>query len=129
FLVPPDVSKHRDAFAAAAAHVYELTGKRIDEACKDPARLCFFSSSRVWTNPKKVFPIEVVSKAPVSGNGSTFNRTDVTNTLAEARKVAEAVGLKNLGEWKQDGGKKNVFVADVQCPNKPHEQKNHSRLF
>jgi hypothetical protein len=41
--VPADASKHAGSFRAVQQHVRKLCGVEIDEACKDPARLCFLS--------------------------------------------------------------------------------------
>jgi hypothetical protein len=43
FKVPADAARHAGSFRAVEQHVRELTGVQIDEACKDPARLCFLS--------------------------------------------------------------------------------------
>ncbi|HEU0273181.1 MAG TPA: BT4734/BF3469 family protein [Candidatus Udaeobacter sp.] len=43
FRVPADVARHAGSFRAIEKHVMELTGKQIDQACKDVARLCFMS--------------------------------------------------------------------------------------
>jgi hypothetical protein len=44
FRVYPDTARHAGSFRAVEQHVRDLTGVQIDKACKDPARLCFFSS-------------------------------------------------------------------------------------
>ena len=44
FRVPADGTQHRGSYRAVEQHVKQLTGIQIDEACKDPARLCFVSS-------------------------------------------------------------------------------------
>jgi VirE N-terminal domain/AAA domain len=52
FRVPADVSKHAGSFRAVEKHVSELSGKQIDQACKDPARLCFLSyDPELYHNP------------------------------------------------------------------------------
>jgi VirE-like protein len=43
FRVPANASRHADSFRAIARLVLELSGKKIDQACKDVARLCFVS--------------------------------------------------------------------------------------
>ena len=43
FRVPADATKHAGSYRAVEQHVRELTGRQIDQACKDPARLCFLS--------------------------------------------------------------------------------------
>jgi len=122
-LVPRSTEQHRDAFRAAASHVYELTGKQIDEACKDPARICFFSHSKVWTNPE-AFPIE-----PIAGrNGSTplvtGHPTSDRDPLKEkVREIAESVvGL--LGEWQTD--ERGRVFAYCRCPDTSREHHNEA---
>jgi BT4734-like, N-terminal domain len=43
FRVSADPLKHLASFGAVERHVLEVTGTQIDQACKDPARLCFVS--------------------------------------------------------------------------------------
>lgn len=43
FRVPADERQHAGGFAAVAAHVRDLAGVEIDQACKDVSRLCFVS--------------------------------------------------------------------------------------
>src|SRR6266550_1801664 len=43
FRVSANPLKHMASFGAIERHVHELTGTQIDQACKDPARLCFVS--------------------------------------------------------------------------------------
>jgi BT4734-like, N-terminal domain len=43
FKVVPDISRHRDSFRAIEQYVLKLTGKQIDEKCKDEARMNFLS--------------------------------------------------------------------------------------
>jgi putative DNA primase/helicase len=43
FRVVADAAEHAASFRAVQRHVYELTGEKIDESCKDIARLCFVS--------------------------------------------------------------------------------------
>jgi Protein of unknown function (DUF3631)/VirE N-terminal domain len=52
FRVSADVAKHKGSFLAIEQHVKQLTGVQIDEACKDPARLCFVSDDpAAYCNP------------------------------------------------------------------------------
>jgi hypothetical protein len=43
FRVSADASVHEASFRAVERHVFELTGVKIDQSCKDLARLCFMS--------------------------------------------------------------------------------------
>jgi hypothetical protein len=55
FRVPADATKHVGSFRAVEQHVCELTGKQIDQSCKDPARLCFLSyDSGIYHNVNAV---------------------------------------------------------------------------
>jgi hypothetical protein len=54
FYVPADASLHAGSFRAVEKHVLELTGRKIDQACKDVGRLCFISSdSEAYYNPNR----------------------------------------------------------------------------
>jgi AAA domain/BT4734-like, N-terminal domain len=117
-VIPPSVESHKAAFKAAAAHVHELTGKAIDEACKDPARICFFSKGKVWTNAK-AFPIEPT--AGVSKNGSTPTPTDAEPLKQSVREVAESL-LGPLGEWQLD--ERHRWFAYCRCPDVTCEHHN-----
>ena len=43
FKVVADAQLHQDSFAAVKAHVLDLAGVNVDEACADVSRLCFLS--------------------------------------------------------------------------------------
>ena len=43
FRVRADAATHAGSYRAIEKHVYDLTGIQIDQACKDPARLCFLA--------------------------------------------------------------------------------------
>jgi hypothetical protein len=125
FLVPPSIEHHRDAFRAAAEHVHKLTGREIDEACKDPARICFFSHSKVWTN-EEACPIDVVTTALASGNGSTAPApiTDLDPLKQKLREIAESV-LGPIGKWQQDD--RGRWFAYCRCPDTSREHYNEAR--
>lgn len=58
FAVPADASRHSDSFRAVAAHIFKLTGIRIDQSGKDVSRLCFVSfDPEIYVNENAV-PIE-----------------------------------------------------------------------
>jgi hypothetical protein len=116
-LIPPDVKTHKDAFRAAAEHIKQLTGKDIDEACKDPARICFFSQSKVWTNPE-AFPIDPVAAAPIVTNGSTEKHADSSRLEAQVRALGEQL-LGGLGEWQKD--ERQRLFAYCRCPDVSRE--------
>ncbi len=124
-LIPANVDGHKDAFRAIAAHVLELTGREIDEQCKDPARICFFSHSKVWTNTK-AFPIEVVAGAARSpgnapnGNGKSHLTAGEPEPKLEAsvRELAESL-LGALSEWQKD--ERGRTFAWCRCPDVSRE--------
>src|SRR5260370_13438583 len=52
FRVAADASRHAGSFRAVERHVRDLTGIQVDQACKDPARLCFMSHDpQLYINP------------------------------------------------------------------------------
>lgn len=128
-MIPPNTETHKDAFRAAAEHVKILTGKHIDEACKDPARICFFSKSKVWTN-EKAFPIDPIARAPISTNGSTTAASDSSRLEGQVRRLGESL-LGWLSEWHTDE-RQRVF-AYCRCPDVTrehhHEDNPNTRLY
>ena len=66
FRVRPDGATHRGSYRAVEHHVKDLTGIHIDEACKDPARLCFVSHDpAAYYNPdaQELTPLPEPEKA------------------------------------------------------------------
>src|SRR5262249_26271028 len=89
FRVPADhPSRHEASCHAIRQHVLELTGKEIDGACKDVARLCFASfDPDIYINDKAVpiVPVPPEEKRP------TQNFTDADLALRQ-RAAAELLG-------------------------------------
>src|SRR5262245_31601051 len=55
FRAPADGAKHHRSFCAVRQHVKELTSEKVDEACKDVARLCFLSyDPEIFFNPDAI---------------------------------------------------------------------------
>jgi hypothetical protein len=99
FRVPADVSKHIGSFRAVEKHVLELTGRQIDQACKDPARLCFLSyDPDIYHNPdaKEIEPLPDPEKAKAISNGEinlTERQRIATETLAAIDWQSETEGF------------------------------------
>ena len=71
--VPADVSQHAASFRAVEKHVRDLTGVQIDQACKDPARLCFLSYDPeiyVSESAREIEPLPEPEKTRVINNGN-----------------------------------------------------------
>lgn len=70
--VPANPERHREYFEAVEFYVLQTYGKQIDQACKDPLRLCFVSSDpEAWLNEAAIQlnveqwrPISAEPKAP-----------------------------------------------------------------
>jgi len=91
FRVPADAAKHAGSFRAVEQHVRELTGKQIDQSCKDVARLCFLSyDPELYHNPeaRELEPLpEPVKPKPIT-NGMV--------DLSERQRIAtELLGAIN----------------------------------
>ncbi len=105
FRVPADASKHAGSFRAAEKHVRDLTGINIDQACKDPARLCFLSyDPEIYVNENAIelAPLPEPEKPKFSSNGA-FN-------LSERQRIATEL-LGNI-QWESE------LSGFVQCPGK-----------
>jgi hypothetical protein len=121
-LIPADARRHRDAFYAVKAHVKELTGKNIDEACKDVARLCFFSyDPEIWVNRNGARPIRVPEKPE---RPEPARATDTEPAKAKAREIIESV-VGWLGEWQTD--ERGRAYAHCRCPDTSREHHNEPR--
>jgi hypothetical protein len=71
FKVVPDISRHRDSFRAIRAYVLQLTGKEIDDKCKDEARMNFMSfDPQIYVNLDAVViePFPPLPKREYSSN-------------------------------------------------------------
>jgi hypothetical protein len=105
FRVPADGTKHRGSFRAVEQHVKELTGIKIDEACKDPARLCFVSyDPDAYHNPeaKELAPLREPEKLKSSSNGVV--------DLSERQRIA--TDLLGAIDWQTETS------GFVTCPGK-----------
>lgn len=92
FRVAADVSQHAASFRAVEKHVRDLTGIQIDQACRDPARLCFLSYDpeiSVSESAREIEPLPEPEKTRVINNGSV--------NLSERQKIA--TDLLGTIEW------------------------------
>jgi VirE-like protein len=103
--VPKDVSKHQASFRAAEKHVHDLTDIQVDQACKDPARLCFMSyDPEIYVNENAV---EITPLPEPKKSKATF-KSDVN--LSERQRIA--VELLGDIDWQSE------TRGFVQCPGK-----------
>jgi hypothetical protein len=97
FRVPADASKHAGSFRAIEKHVSELTGKQIDQACKDPARLCFLSyDPDIYHNPNaiEIEPLPEPEKPQRVSNGEV----NLTERQHIATEILGAIDWQNETE-------------------------------
>lgn len=93
--IPPDIARHKDAFLAAADHMYRTHALKIDPACSDVSRLCFVSSDPgLVTNPSAVpleVPVKVPRLAPVPPQGAGTCAAILERARVHLATVAPAV--------------------------------------
>jgi hypothetical protein len=104
--VPADASQHEASFRAVQQYVRELCGVEIDQACKDPARLCFLPYDpeiKVNENAVELPPLPEPEKP-------TRNPSNGVIDLSERQRIAEEI----LGriEWISE------TEGYCDCPNK-----------
>jgi hypothetical protein len=114
-------AQHPDAFRAVDKHVFELTGKRIDQGGKDTCRLCAVSSDpKIYVNqfpmPLEPLPPEPARPKANERNGSKPSKAEMREMLAVIPKrpdypgwlkIVSAVGdalpnddaIEVLNEW------------------------------
>ena len=95
--VKADAESHLASFHAVKAHIRELAGCEIDEACKDPTRLCFFSHDpQCWIRRGDAVEIVPLDRCTiVQGTRvqeSTRNPSN-SSTVLKVLSVEEAVKL------------------------------------
>jgi hypothetical protein len=98
FRVPADHKQHPGSFRAVEAHVHDLAGVRVDQACKDVARLCFFSFDRdIYHNEKatEIEPLPEPEKSKV-----TFSRNSAAPDLNVRQKIVTE--LLNDIQWQSE---------------------------
>ena len=99
--IPPDIARHKDAFLAAADHMYRTYSLKIDPSCSDVSRLCFVSFDP-WlvTNPSAVpleVPMEVPRLAPVPPQGAGTRAAILERARVHLATLAPAVSGKSGG--------------------------------
>jgi hypothetical protein len=123
-----DGADHVGGYRAFEAHVKELTGKQIDEACKDVSRLCFMSyDPNLWANPNSVVPIPVLEKKNKERR-STFVNIEIEPQKRRAREIAEKLGVK-IGDWEKDKDGKWFARSTCADPDREHTAENKTRLY
>jgi P4 family phage/plasmid primase-like protien len=98
--VSSDPEKHLASFRAVDQHVFELTGERIDQKCKDVDRLCFLShDSEIYVKEKAVeIPLLAEPEEPPRAEGPKFSAGD-PRLEARRRIVEELLGDT---DWKSE---------------------------
>ena len=107
FRVPADAATHAGSFRAVEQHVFELSGVQIDQACKDVARLCFFSyDPDAYHNPvaQELTPLP----EPVKPRSAHING-DLSPDLPLRERIASAL----LGPLSRSAEKGGFFC---RCP-------------
>ncbi len=92
FRVPDDASQHAGSFRAVAAHIFKLTGIRIDESGKDVSRLCFLSHDpEIYVNEKarEIEPLPEVEKPKARVSKSTEGNSKPSK--AEVREMLAVI--------------------------------------
>ncbi len=107
FRVAADASKHLASYRAVAKHVLELTGEKIDGACKDVARLCFISHDPdAFLNPeaKALPPLEEEKRSGASRSTKKEPQVDALPPASEPIKERCRIAEELLGEigWDSD---------------------------
>jgi hypothetical protein len=117
FRAPADACKHVSSFSAVEKHVRELTDARIDESCKDVARLCFLSyDPETYHNPSAT----EIEPLPEPGEPkASFTANGAPDLSARQRIATELLGEI---EWQSDTS------GFVSCPGQPfHTSVNGER--
>lgn len=98
-------ARHEDSFRAIKDYVLDRTGFEIDEKCKDPARLCFFTyDPDVWVNGGSL-PIPPADPLP---------RGRTANVLQPGTRTSrEQIAFSLLGELRPAPDKGGYFC---RCP-------------
>lgn len=106
FNIVNNPSRHGDSFRAIRDYVLERTGFEIDEKCKDPARICFFTyDPELWLRTEgnlTIVPADPLPERPKLSAESIANLT-----------TREQIAFGLLGDLQFDSEKGGYFV---RCP-------------
>lgn len=104
FAVEPNVERHGDSFRAIKDYILDRTGFEVDEKCKDPARICFFTyDPDLWIRDD----VQVIPPAEPLPRARTISSTPKDMTSREQ------IAFNLLGELRHDPSKGGYFV---RCP-------------
>jgi hypothetical protein len=107
FKVVPNISRHRDSFRAIRAYVLQLTGKEIDDKCKDEARMNFLSfDPQIYVNLDAV----VIEPLPPLPKREYSLKSAVTADLGLRQRCA--VELLGAIDWD------SISHGFLPCPGK-----------
>lgn len=126
-VVPTGASRdqHKATWDIIKSEIEQKTGHRCDPTTYNLSRLWFASQDEGFFNPNaEPYPAITATETPAP-------ELPPANIRGEDRdcKFAEECGIIFLSDWQPDGTKKNVSIADVQCPAKNHDKVNHCRLY
>ena len=131
--ISDDAAQHKASFLAAKVYIKDLTGKEIDEKCKDVSRLCFLSHDPdIWRRPfqdAQVLPPlptrakEEKKQAPAGA----LKSSDLD--LDDARNIAEKLKLTIIRDFEPHDEEQRSWKAFVTCPAKDHTKDDHCALF
>jgi hypothetical protein len=116
FRVYPDTERHAGSFRAVEQHVRELTSVQIDQACKDPARLCFLSYDPELIHKegaRAIEPLPELEKPRPINNGMV--------DLSERQRIA--CELLGAVDWESDA------IGYVTCPGKACHTNPNGKLI
>jgi hypothetical protein len=105
FRVPADPAKHKGSFLAIQDLVREITGREIDQSCKNVSRLCFLSH-----DPDLYFNPGAPTIIPFRVSETRLRALPPPELLCERQRIALHL-LGNI-EWK------NESRGFVTCPGK-----------
>jgi Protein of unknown function (DUF3987)/BT4734-like, N-terminal domain len=121
FIGEEDASRHPATVRAVEKHVRDLTGKQIDQACKDPARLCFMSHDpQLYINPRAT-QIEPLPEPEKRKRPQTTGEIDLL--------IRERIAGSKVGAIERAGAGKPAGSYYCTCPfqdlhttgNGPHD--------
>ena len=126
FNVINDPARHEDSFRAIKQFMQDEADLQIDEKCKDPCRICFFTyDPDLWVSSGTNIPIDPLPPLPQNNPGVS----DVSRRQ-DLHSSREQIAFSLLGELKPAPEKGGYFV---RCPGEAfHSNKSgpkHTILY
>jgi putative DNA primase/helicase len=106
FNVINDSARHEDSFRAIQRFVRDWTGFEIDEKCKDPARICFFTyDPELWVRSEQNEIIEPeASQASQASQQPRVTSTDFRSQTDLVTREVIARGMTKVYDWSSEKG-------------------------